>query len=134
MKRDHGAAGGAVIDKYARLDGFPAHDHVFTRCYQGQASRAQGASGSVKVNVVRHGAGLGVDQRQFHIIAFMYDNQRTRNGAIECQRPHLGAIRCNIHQLLDGFHADLDYLWSALGHLVVLGHKGRRHQFLGHHR
>ncbi|CDX56300.1 Copper-containing nitrite reductase (modular protein) [Mesorhizobium plurifarium] len=128
MPRDHRAARGAMIDERPRPGRLEAERHLLARVDQRQRAATESAGRRMEVDIVGERVGIGIDQRELEIVAFMHDHQRARDGAIVSHGIELRAVGVDDHRLLLDLHGELDDLGAALGHLIVSVHERRRHQ------
>ena len=80
----------------------------------------------MKINIVRHRVGLGIDKRNLDVIALVHDHQRARDRTVEGHglklRPHV----VDDNSLLLNREAEFHDLRALLGHLLVRMHEWRR--------
>src|SRR5262249_14989552 len=124
----HPPARRAVVDEHARTRRLPAQHHLFARIDQREPAAAQRPGRGVEVDVVRHGTGDGIDQRDLDVIALVDDHQWSGDRAVERHRLQLGAGFVDDDLLLLGHQCELENLRSLPGRLFVRMHEGRRHE------
>ncbi len=83
MPRDHLAARRAVVDKHAGAGRLEAQHRLLAGIDQGQLAAAEPAGCRMEVDIVRHGVGLRVHQREFDVVAIVNHHERARDRAIE---------------------------------------------------
>src|SRR3546814_10316053 len=77
-----------------------AHSGLLARIHIGQLGAAQRAGGGVEIDVMWHGVGGRINQRYLDIIAFVHHHGRARNGTIESNGMHSGALIVEYYLLL----------------------------------
>ena len=88
----------------------------------------------MKINIVFHQIGCEVLERELDIVAFMHDDHRAWNRAVERQGPDLGALAVDHHFLFLDHESDFNDLRPARGDLLVFRQKWRCHHGLLHPR
>jgi hypothetical protein len=82
----------------------------------------------VKINIMRHRIGLGIDQRHLNVVALVgYDDGR-RDRAVVSHRLQFGSLLVDDDLLLFDHEGDFQDLRPRLGSLLVRRHKGRCHE------
>ena len=128
MPRDHPFRR-AVVNEGPGAGRLEAQHRLLARIDVSERAAAKTAGRGVEVNVVRHRVGLGIDQREFDVVALMHHHHRPRNRAVECHGLELGAGIVDDDFLLADRQLELHDLRAALGNLLVRMHERRRHQF-----
>ena len=128
MPGNHRPARGAVIDESAGARRLPAQHHLFAGVDHRQFTAAERAGRGMEIDIVRHQVGVGIDQRQLDVVAFMYHHQRSRHRAVEGHGVERGALVVDHHFLLFDRERELHDLGALPGGLLVRMHEGRRDQ------
>ena len=108
-----------MINEYARAGRLPAQHGLLARVDQCQVATAQCSRGGVKIDIMRHRVGFGVDEGYLDIVALMHHHERRRDRSIERHRLKFGPHVVDDHFLFHDDNTELHNFRTIGGRLVV---------------